>query len=282
MELLQTDEKAGGGLMGETETPQKGPVEGTSRILRELLRTPSFKKSINVVLSDLDPENARLLAQVLVWEDVEFFLSLVNSLPVLLNVLVELLVELVRQLDNFPDELISGFVAGIIDGLDADGLGKGLGLAVMLLLKMGATENVELKEAGPELVKRFSRGLAGALEAETAEGQSAGALLVEKLVPTLSSMASHMGESAAQKDSKTNALVESISDGIQKVSSDNPQFMDSVVSPLLESWRKATGAPVKPARAPGKKAKAPAKPAKAPGKAAKAATKAGKAKGRSN
>jgi hypothetical protein len=250
--------------MGETEIPQKGPVEGTSRILRELLRTPAFKKAVNVVLSDLDPENAGLLAQALVWEDVGFFLSTMSSLPSALNVFIKFAEELVRQLGFFPPDLISSFVAAIIDGLDAEALGEGAGLLVMLLLEMRATENAELKEAGPKFVESLSRGMARTLDTGAGEGRSAGALLVEKLVPVLSDMASRAGETAAQKGSRTNELVKNISEGIQKVSSDNPQFMDSVVSPLLESWRKAVKSPAKPAKKP---AKAARKPAKAKGKA---------------
>jgi hypothetical protein len=276
--------------MGETEIPQNGPVEGTSRILRELLRTPAFKKSVNVVLSDLDPENTGLLVQTLVWEDVEFFLSTFSSLPVLLNILARFLVELLRQMGNFTPDLITGFMAGIIEGLEADRLGEGIGLIVMLLLEMGATDNEELKAAGPEFIKQFSRGLAGALEGEAGEGQSGGALLVEKLVPVLSNMASSAGELAAQKDSATSALVKSISEGIGKVSSENPQFMNSVVSPLLESWHSAVNVtgpgkagkrPGKAVKRPGKAVKAAEKATKSPGKAGKGSKQAGKAKGRS-
>ena len=270
--------------MGETEMPQKGPVEGSSRILRELLRTPSFKKSINVVLSDLDPENTELLVQTLVWEDVEFFLSLFSSLPILLNILARFLVELLRQMGNFTPELVSSFMAGIIDDLEADRLGESVGLTVMLLLEMGATESPGFKAAGPEFIKRFGQGLAGALEGEAAEGQSGGTLLVDRLVPVLSNMASSAGESAAQKDSRTSALVGSISEGIRKVSSENPEFMNSVVSPLLESWRKAvkvTG-PGKAGKRPDKAVKGAGKATKSPGKAARGSKQAGRAKGRSS
>jgi hypothetical protein len=225
--------------MAETEMPKKGPFEGSSRVLRELLRTPSFKKSVNLVLNDLDPENAGLLAQTLVWQDVEFFLSLFSSLPILLNILVRFLVELLRQLGNFTPELISSFMASIIDDLEADSLGAGVGLTLMLLLDMGATDSEDLKAAAPNFVQRFSRGLAGALEGEAAEGQSAGSLMVDKVVPVLSNMASKMGESAASKDSQMSALVTSVTNGIDKVASENPQFIQSVVNPLVDSWRRA-------------------------------------------
>ncbi len=67
--------------MSEEPIQPSGPIEGASRVLRELLRTPGFKKAVRTLITELDPENTALLVRTLMWEDPEFFLGLMGAAP---------------------------------------------------------------------------------------------------------------------------------------------------------------------------------------------------------
>jgi hypothetical protein len=79
------EQDRGGGQMEATPVLRRGPIEGTSRVLRELIRTPRFKKTVGILIRELDPENAGLLVRTLMWEDPEFFLSLLGAAPDVIN-----------------------------------------------------------------------------------------------------------------------------------------------------------------------------------------------------
>jgi hypothetical protein len=223
--------------MEESSVPRRGPVEGTNRILRELLRTPRFKKTVNVLLSQLDPENVALVVRTLIWEDPEFFLSLLGSAPSLINMGVNGLAETCRQLGNFPTGLLASFLAQTTEELDAEKLGETIGLTVLLTLSIGEADNPLLGPAGTDFATRFGRGLASSMAEGAGEDESASDLLLGKLLPALGTMAQKLGEQAAREGSEINTLVSGLAEGIRTLASENPDFMRSFVVPLVEAGR---------------------------------------------
>lgn len=223
--------------MEDSSVPRKGPVEGTNRILRELLRTPRFKKMVNVLLSQLDPENVALVVRTLVWEDPEFFLSLLGSAPALINMGVNGLAETCLQLGNFPTGLLASFLAQTTEELDAESLGETIGLTLLLALRIGEVDNPLLGSAGTDFATRFGKGLASSLAEGAAEEESASDLLLGKLMPALGTVASKLGEQAGREGSEINTLVKGLTEGVRTLASENPEFMRSFVAPLVEAGR---------------------------------------------
>jgi hypothetical protein len=224
-------------MMAEEVAPRSGPIEGTSRVLRELLRTPRFRKTVNILLSELDPENAGLLVRTIIWEDPEFFLSLLRATPDIANAGIFGLLELSRQLSNFPPGLLANFFAGVLSDLDGERLGEALGRTWLLMADLGESGGGEIGTAGTGFARAFEKGLYAVLAEAGGEEGSAG--LVERIIPAVGSAAAKLGKEAAREGSETSATVQKIAEGIHRVAAENPDFIREVVAPLVEAGRQA-------------------------------------------
>ena len=117
--------------MSQDISAHGGVIEGLSRILRELLRTPRFRESARILLDGLDPGEAAALVKTLWSEDPELFLGLLSGLPSLASAAIEGGAELLRIIAYFPPELRESLAAGITAEFDAERLGE----AAALLLR---------------------------------------------------------------------------------------------------------------------------------------------------
>ncbi|HEY5531820.1 MAG TPA: hypothetical protein VIK22_07450 [Candidatus Anoxymicrobiaceae bacterium] len=222
--------------MEEASMPRRGPIEGTSRILRELLRTPRFKKTVSILLSEIDPENAGLLVKTLVWEDPEFFLSLMGAAPDFVNALINVFLELSRQFSSFPTGLLASYLSMIIDRLDAKSLGKVIGETLGLLGEVRDSGGQELVDSLASLLRRFAIGVSGAPPGAGSSVVPADAF-VSALLPAIGSAAALLGKEASREGSETNLAVRKMADGIKEIAGENPDFMQAVVAPLVEAGR---------------------------------------------
>jgi len=55
------------------EEANKGVIDLTDRVLKELLKKPGFKEGTRTVLQNIDPESSRRLVRTMLWQDPEFF-----------------------------------------------------------------------------------------------------------------------------------------------------------------------------------------------------------------
>lgn len=224
--------------MEETSMPRRGPIEGTSRVVRELLRTPRFKKTVNILLSELDPENAGLLVRTIIWEDPEFFLSLFGATPDIANAAIIGLLELSRQMSNFPPRLLASFLAEILAGLDAESLGIAVWKVGDLLVEVRDSGGQPLIDSLTDLVRRFARGATGITPVAGAPAVPVDKV-VENLLPVLASAAAKFGREAAVEGSQTSIAVKKLAHGMRDIASENPEFMKAVVAPLVEAGKAA-------------------------------------------
>jgi hypothetical protein len=191
--------------MSELPSPRNGPIEGTSRVLRELLRTPNFKKTVKILLNELDPENAGLLVRTVFWEDPEFFISLLGATPSLVNSMIEGTREFSTQMFSFPPRLLAGFMRGIIDDIDAESIGETAGNVLVLLSRISSLEDEELRASAARLREGVGRGFKRSLDEGT----------------------------------ETAGLVENLAGSIRTFAKDNPEFVRNVIVPLVQAGRDA-------------------------------------------
>jgi len=223
--------------MSEEAMPRPGPIEGTSRVLRELLRTPNFKKTVSILLGELDPENAGLLVRTLVWEDPEFFMSLFSAMPDILNTAIFALGELPRQLSVFPPGMLSGFLSEASGLIEAERLGEAVGLLLAMALELAGYKTRSSAETGSGFAGKFRKGFTGAL---SEAGRDKGAVdVVELLLPAMERAATAIGREAAREGSDTAAAINKLSEGIRGVAEKNPDFMRAAIAPLVEAGREA-------------------------------------------
>jgi hypothetical protein len=107
--------------------PKAGIIEGFSRILRELLRSPNFKASLRAVIRDLDAENAPLLLRAVRDEDPALLLDLMSAAPALANAVMHLLHSVLQQMRSYPEPLTAVFGGNVIGEIDTGLLGEVVG-----------------------------------------------------------------------------------------------------------------------------------------------------------
>ena len=121
------------------------------RVLREVLRSPFFKEILKLHLTDIDPNTARDAIKVLMWEDVDFALSLFDASPQVLNSVLGAVLELGIQLQNFSPELLRSYVNHMSGEIDTDSF-REIPSVYSSLIETLFWEN-------PELKKKISEGI---------------------------------------------------------------------------------------------------------------------------
>jgi len=150
--------------MNEAETTvKKGLFEGAARVLTEVLRTPKVREAVRIVLRNLDPENAALVARAATQTDPELWLSFVGSLPALANAMIVINSELIESTANFAPALLDQQAAQLVADTDLTRLGGNLAACAALAVRVskngeGATA-AALGEAGRRLAGGFSAEL---------------------------------------------------------------------------------------------------------------------------
>jgi len=95
-------------------------VGAGARLLREVIRTPTFMSIIRTNMDALDPACAKAAVRTMMWEDPELSLSLLGLAPDVVNYVIEAVLEMGRQLDNLPGPLLDAFLEQVGQGIDRD------------------------------------------------------------------------------------------------------------------------------------------------------------------
>jgi hypothetical protein len=118
--------------------PAKGGV------LKEVLSTPFVKDIIRGSLQSRKPDKSHPLVIALIWQDPEVILSILGSIPPVVNSCVGALAEVGNQLnEKFSPELLREYLGSIINDIDTD--------EFKALVEAYATMIKNLWEASPEL-----------------------------------------------------------------------------------------------------------------------------------
>ena len=246
--------------MGDSPPIKKGILEGSSRILRELLRTPKYKKTIRILLNELDPKNAPLLVRVMATEDSELFLSFLSASPAFINTTTEALSEFLILLSAFSPGLLTSFLTKTTEDIDAEKLGETVARAVLLGAKVLKEKDEDLQGATSNLAKDFWSGFKSTIEQNNDES------LMVLIGNGAGEIAKTLGEQAAVKNSATQKVVTGITDQIKTFAKDNPEFIQNIVAPIINAGKEAIeGAKVKPKTKTKKKRKTVSKKASTKG-----------------
>ncbi len=200
-----------------TEIQVKGLVDAADRILRELIRTPKFKEALIILLNSIDPPAARRLVRTFMWGDPGVLMSIMGSLPQMINTGSEAMAELAAQMNTMPPLLLQDFLNRVFAGVDGAAAGEAAGGLVGMVLSL----NVSDKDSG--LAKSLS-GLGADFGRAYAEAAGPGALTAR-----LEAWMAGAAEKAADPDSSTHAFIQAAGKALKE----NPAFVKNVLVPLL-------------------------------------------------
>jgi hypothetical protein len=103
------------------ETNAVMPAEGG--VMKEVLSTPFVKDIIRNNLQNIKPDKTHPVVNALIWQDPEIILSVLGSIPPVVNSCVGTLGETGRQLnEKFSPRMLSDYVGSILQDIDTDEL----------------------------------------------------------------------------------------------------------------------------------------------------------------
>lgn len=224
----------------DARTTKKGLFEGLARILTELLKSPSFKKKADIVLENLDPENAALLVRAIMWEDTELFLSIVGSTPDLINSAIYGLRELVSGLRSFTPDVLAGFLSTGMREIDFDALGELLGSLAAVYLGMGESESAHGETASGAFDFFLSGLRRGVAERVTPKEEKTA--LVDRIAEGILTRLSKLEERLAKGDPAVKKAAEGLSVVLEKIASQCPGVTESFLKPFGKLIARENGA----------------------------------------
>jgi hypothetical protein len=108
-------------IIGEQimEEANKGVIDLTDRVLKELLKKPGFKETVRTVLQNIDPEASRRLVRTMMWQDSEFFLGILSAVPSIINSIAQGVDEILVQInEKFPPQMLHDFMKPLVLSID--------------------------------------------------------------------------------------------------------------------------------------------------------------------
>lgn len=207
--------------MEEEIREQNGPIGAAAKISRELVNTPMFKKQIQLILNELDPENIPSLIHTLIWEDPDFFLQMIGTSSAIVNILIEVSCELMRNISQFQAPVLIETISSVAKRIDMKTVGEGMGIAQTFL-----SDVVNMANSNPEVAETIG-GL----------GKSA----VEGYKEALSSSGKAPGESF-NPATLLNLAIKGYTMLLQNMTQlETPAFMDSVSNTIKDLDTKTIG-----------------------------------------
>jgi hypothetical protein len=184
---------------------RRGVIDGSARIIGEVLRTPRIVKTARIVLGNLDPAAAPALVRAVMFTDSMLFLDAISAAPALVNAAVLGAREVCEQLLAMPADLLHRFGPRLVAEVSGEQLGETAGLALVAVGRAVEAPGDSLAEAVRTFEADFKRGLQKGL---------------------------------ARDDAAVPRQVEWLAATIRRVARENPQLM-ALVRPLVAACREA-------------------------------------------
>jgi len=128
------------------------PAEGG--VMKEVLSTPFVKDIIRNNLNSIKPDKCHPLVMALIWQDPEIILSLLGSIPPVVNSCVGALAEVGNQVnEKLSPELIRDYFASILKDIDTNEF-KALAEAYTSMMK-------NLWDVSPEFREALAKAITG-------------------------------------------------------------------------------------------------------------------------
>ena len=138
-------------------------------VIQEILATPFIKEMVRESLNSARASSSSSFVKNLMWQDMEFFFSLIASLPLIVNSLVTALAELGSQLDDkIEPGLLKEYMGEVLGEIDTAGFSQALDTYGRILTKLMERRDVReivMKSISETLAASLGRGINTSLKA---------------------------------------------------------------------------------------------------------------------
>jgi hypothetical protein len=102
-------------------------IDTEGGVIKEILATPFVKEIIRESINSAKASSSAQMVRDLMWQDMEFFFSLIATIPLVINSVIAVLSELGYQIDEkIEPGLLKDYMAEVIGEIDTDNALKGL------------------------------------------------------------------------------------------------------------------------------------------------------------
>lgn len=135
------------------------PAEGG--VMKEVLSTPFVKDLIRINLQNIKPDKTHPVVNALIWQDPDVILSVLGSIPAVVNSCTGALAEAGKQInEKFSSEMLRDYVGSILKDIDTEEL-KVLAEAYVALGKNLWEVSPEFREIVGKAIKEDAPPLIG-------------------------------------------------------------------------------------------------------------------------
>ena len=135
------------------------PAEGG--VMKEVLSTPFVKDLIRINLQNIKPDKTHPVVNALIWQDPDVILSVLGSIPAVVNSCTGALAEAGKQInEKFSPEMLRDYVGSILKDIDTEEL-KVLAEAYVALGKNLWEVSPEFREIVGKAIKEDAPPLIG-------------------------------------------------------------------------------------------------------------------------
>ena len=160
---------AKGGEKTDADVTVNGNSHQQGSVIQEILATPFIKEMVRESLNSARASSSSSFVKNLMWQDMDFFFSLIASLPLIVNSLVTALGELGGQLDEkIEPGLLKEYMAGVLGEIDTAGFSQALDTYGNILTKLMERDDVRevvMSSIRDTLAASLGRGINTSLKA---------------------------------------------------------------------------------------------------------------------
>jgi len=210
---------------------RSGLLEGSARVLREVLRTPRVRATLGVLRSELDPEHAPLVVGALM-EDQASFLDGLATTPKVANAVIAGAGELAARLGQMPPEMLRAVARRLAAEVDTEGAGVAAGAALAL------SSSLAFDGDGPRpAAERFVAGLRSGLQSAGADPGEVAERAARWIVRGTTEVASVFVAGDAEEGSPPSRAVAALAEEIRRAGRNHPHLVAQVVRPIVAALR---------------------------------------------
>ncbi len=224
--------------MGEPEKTtemEKGVVDLTSRIARELIRTPMIRSMLDIAINYMDPKSASQLIKTLIWEDLDFTATAIGAVPLCINATASALEEFGQALQTFTPKTVDGLISGVVKDIDGKEMGEAVNTYARLINTVHQDYPTFIQPHASKLISDVISAIDFGILREAVEGSSDDMVAtVESINDAVWSNLAIVANIAAALPSLINVAVRSSEVTISRFNTLPPEVLASALFSIME------------------------------------------------
>ncbi|HOO71173.1 MAG TPA: hypothetical protein PK926_05365 [Spirochaetota bacterium] len=144
--IENTGATSGQESLHETEREPVITGNGSGGVISEILATPFIKEMLRESINSARSSSSRDVIKNIMWQDMEFFFSMIGALPLIVNSVISAVEEMGAQIDDkIEPGLLRDYMGEVIGGIDTASVSRALAVYGGMMSKLMELDDVRAK-----------------------------------------------------------------------------------------------------------------------------------------